>query len=470
MLLTITTTHSPATDLGYLLHKNPDKVQSFDLAFGQAHVVYPEASEECCTAGLLLDIDPVGLVRGRRGPAGEGYALAQYVNDRPYVASSFLSVAIAQVFGSALGGRSKDRPELVDQPLPFEVSLPVLPCRGGESFLKGLFEPLGYEVTASRLPLDERFPEWGESSYFRVNLRGTQTLKALLTHLYVLIPVLDNDKHYWVTQDESEKLLRHGEGWLGEHPLREPIVQRYLKHQGYLVREALARLTADEDAEDPDEVLETQEQEEEAVERKISLNECRLNDVISELVRSGAKRVLDLGCGEGRLLRVLLRHKQFEEIVGLDVSYRTLEKAKERLKVERLPERQQERLKLLHGSLMYRDRRLAGYDAAAVVEVIEHLDEPRLAAFERVLFEFARPQTVVLTTPNAEYNVKFESLPAGKLRHKDHRFEWSREQFENWAQRIAERYGYQVRFAPIGPNDEQVGAPTQMGVFSREQA
>jgi 3' terminal RNA ribose 2'-O-methyltransferase Hen1 len=463
MLLTITTTHVPATDLGYLLHKNPAKAQLFPLSFGQAHVFYPQATAEACTAALLLDVDPVALVRERRGPAGEGGRLDQYVNDRPYVASSFLSVAIAQVYGSALSGRSKDRPELADTPIPLRARLAVLPCRGGEGFLRRLFEPLGYAVTARRHPLDERFPEWGEGPYFTVELSTTCRLHELLSHLYVLVPVLDNDKHYWVAEAEVEKLLRHGEGWLAAHPERDQITRRYLKHQARLTRSALARLVDEED--DPDAAEASHDREEESVERRISLNEQRLAAVAAELRASGARRVLDLGCGEGKLIRRLLDDAAFTEIVGVDVSVRALEIARERL--ERLPERRAERVRLLHGSLTYRDRRLAGHGAAAVVEVIEHLDPPRLSAFERVLFEFARPQTVVLTTPNAEYNVKFESLPAGTFRHRDHRFEWTRAEFRSWAEEAARLFGYAVRFAPVGPEDEAVGPPTQMAVFTR---
>src|SRR5947208_2369963 len=198
MLLTITTTHRPATDIGYLLGKNPNRIQSFPVACGQVHVFYPIAEEEKCTAALLLDIDPIGLVRGRRSSSGDAGLLGQYVNDRPYVASSFLSVAIASVYGSAMKGYSKDRAELAETAIPLTAEIPVVPCRGGESFLRGLFEPLGYRVTCSRLPLDNRFPEWGESSYFSVALSSECRLKDLLTHLYVLLPVLDNDKHYWV--------------------------------------------------------------------------------------------------------------------------------------------------------------------------------------------------------------------------------------------------------------------------------
>ena len=462
MLLTITNTQSPATDLGYLLHKNPDRPQSFDLSFGRAHVFYPEANDEICRATLLLDVDPVGLVRNRRGPRGEGRMLEQYVNDRPYVASSFLSVAIAHVFGSALSGRSRERQSLVEARLPLKAAISVLPCRGGEDFLRRLFEPLGYVVSSRRLALDEKFPEWGESQYFKVELQANCRLRDLLSHLYVLIPVLDNDKHYWVGDDEVEKLLRHGASWLSSHPERGMITRRYLKYRHSLVREALARLVE----EDADAKAEEHANEEAVIEERISLNAQRINSVLTALKDCGARRVVDLGCGEGNLLRALLDEQSFTEIVGVDVSYRALEIARDRLKLDRLPQISKERIRLMQGSLTYRDKRLAGYDAATVIEVIEHLDHPRLSAFERVLFEFARPGTVVVTTPNIEYNVRFENLPAGQLRHRDHRFEWTRSQFQQWSKRIAEKFGYYVRFAPIGPEDEVAGAPTQMAVFS----
>jgi 3' terminal RNA ribose 2'-O-methyltransferase Hen1 len=462
MLLTIRTTHRPATDLGFLLHKNPARVHERKIAFGNVYVFYTEATNERCTAALLLDIDPVGLVRRGHGAP----SLEAYVNDRPYVASSFLSVAIADAFGTAMGGRSKERPELVDEPLPLSAHLPAVPARGGEGIVRRLFEPLGYALEARRHTLDERFPEWGESAYFTVALRAEARVRDLLAHLYVLVPVLDDEKHYWVGDDEVEKLLRHGEGWLATHPEREQIARRYLKYRRSLAREALDRLVQEEEP-NLDEHEEVEEAEEQAVEARISLNEQRLGAVLAALRGFQPRRVLDLGCGEGKLLPLLLKEPTFDEIVGMDVSHRALDIAEERLHLDRLAPKQRERLRLIHGSLTYRDRRLEGYDAAAVVEVIEHLDEPRLKAFERVLFEFAAPQGVVLTTPNAEYNVRFETLPAGIFRHRDHQFEWTRAEFEGWAAAVAERFGYSVRFLPVGSEDPEVGAATQMAVFSK---
>jgi 3' terminal RNA ribose 2'-O-methyltransferase Hen1 len=231
------------------------------------------------------------------------------------------------------------------------------------------------------------------------------------------------------------------------------------------MREALARLTEEE--EDPDKAAETHAAEEIVLEERINLNQQRMGSVLAALRQSGAKRVLDLGCGEGRLLSLILADNSFTEIVGIDVSPRVLEKAAQRLRLDSLPPRKRERIKLLQGSLMYRDARLAGYDAAAVVEVVEHLDPPRLAAFERVLFEQAKPITIVMTTPNREYNAKFETMPAGSFRHRDHRFEWTRQEFQSWANLVASQHGYAVSFLPIGDVDAVLGAPTQMAIFLR---
>lgn len=453
MLLTVRTTHRPASDLGYLLHKHPEKLHSFELSFGQAHIFYPEVSEEACTAALLLDVDPVGLVRGRSA------ALDQYVNDRPYVASSFLSVAIARTLASALGGRSRERPELAETAIPLQARISVIPCRQGEELLRRLFEPLGYAVEIEPHQLDPGFPEWG-ARHFTVTLTGVLRLSELLAHLYVLVPVLDDEKHYFVDEAEVEKLVRHGGEWLRGHPERDFIARRYLKHQRSLVEEAVSRL---EPGEAPEE--QTRDAEEAALERPLGLHEQRLREVAAELAASGARRVIDLGCGEGRLLEILLADPQFTEVAGMDVSWHGLERAKRRL--DELPGRVRDRSLLFHGSLVYRDRRIEGYDAAALVEVIEHLDPPRLTSLERVVFEKAKPGTVVLTTPNADYNPKWERLPAGRFRHRDHRFEWTRAELEGWGDRVAAKHGYRVRYLPVGPEDPHAGAPTQMVVFSR---
>jgi 3' terminal RNA ribose 2'-O-methyltransferase Hen1 len=459
MLLTISTTHQPATDLGYLLFKHPDKCQSFDLNFGTAEVFYPEASAEKCTAALVLDINPVDLARGKVG-AKRQQTLEAYVSDRPYAASSFLSVAISQVFRTAMTGRCEQRQDLADTPIPLVAKIPVLPSRGRESFLRGLFEPLGYQVRVQRLTLDDAFPEWGNSSYFDVELTNTIRLRDLLSHLHVMIPVLDDDKHYYVNEDEIEKLLRHGEGWLDSHPLKIEIVSRYLKRQRGLTRAALAQISAEEAA------VETPEREshEDIIEQPMSLNQQRLETVVATLKAHGVQKIVDLGCGEGKLLKLLLTEPTFQEILGMDVTYSSLEIAQERV-LEKLPIHQQGRLKLIQGSLNYRDARIAGYDAATVIEVIEHLELDRLQAFERVLFEFAQPRLAIVTTPNVEYNVKFENLPPGKLRHLDHRFEWTRSEFEIWAREISTKYNYGVEFGSIGNLDPLVGAPTQMAIF-----
>ena len=455
MLLTLSTTRHPATDLGFLLHKHPDKLQTFSLPFGHAHVFYPHADSERCTAALLLDIDPVGLTR-RAGRSD--FSLYPYVNDRPYVASSFLSVALARVFGSALNGLCPARPELLGE-LPLEATLAALPCRGGPELLERLFGPLGYALEVKPTPLDPAFPAWGDADLYTVTLSGTLPLAQLLRHLYVLIPVLDDDKHYWVGDEEVAKLLGKGAGWLNTHPERDNIARRYLKRQRSLARAASEQFATNSVTAEAG-LSDTGLPETGPVGPR--LHDERLGAVFTALKTSGAASVLDLGCGEGRLTEKLLAEPQFTRIVGTDVSPRALERARRRLRVDERPEN--DKLTLLHSSLLMRDARLAGFDAAALVEVLEHLEPTRLEMFERILFGYMKPKTVVLSTPNREYNAVWPGLK-NNLRHPEHRFEWTRAEFGAWTERVSAEYGYGVTLEGIGPEAAPYGQPSQMAVF-----
>ncbi|MEU6770378.1 3' terminal RNA ribose 2'-O-methyltransferase Hen1 [Streptomyces sp. NPDC046759] len=476
MFLTISTRGDaahPATDLGYLLHKHPDKAQKFSTSYGTAHVFYPEADDLRCTAALLLETDTLALVRRGRGKGRGGApdaALAQYVNDRPYAASSLLAVALSSVFSSAMRGVCHARPERAAAALPLRIEVPALPARGGAELVRRLFEPLGWTVTAEPVALDTEFPEWGDSRYVRLVLDSQSlTLAEALRHLYVLLPVLDDAKHYWVCADEVDKLLRAGEGWLSGHPEQKLITSRYLSRRWSLTRQAMDRLElvrlAEADDSEVEEIDNAVAEDTEDEERPTPLAVQRRQAILAALRDSGAGRVLDLGCGQGELVRELLKDVRFTEIVGVDVSMRALTIASRRLKLDRMGERQAARVGLVQGSLAYTDKRLKGYDAAVLSEVIEHLDLPRLPALEYAVFGHARPRTVLVTTPNVEYNVRWESLPAGHARHGDHRFEWTRAEFRAWAHAVAERHRYTVEFVPVGPDDPEVGPPTQMAVF-----
>ncbi|MDT0482330.1 3' terminal RNA ribose 2'-O-methyltransferase Hen1 [Streptomyces doebereineriae] len=481
MFLTISTTGTPerpATDLGFLLHKHPEKAQAFSTSYGRAHVLYPEADDQRCTAALLLEVDAVALVRRGKGKGRGGApdaALAQYVNDRPYAASSLLAVALSAVFSSAMRGVCSAKPELPSQTRPLRIEVPAVAARGGPELVRRLFEPLGWTVTAEPVALDTEFPEWGDSRYVRLELESTQlTVAEALRHLYVLLPVLDDAKHYWVASDEVDKLLRAGEGWLPAHPEQKLITSRYLSRRWSLTREAMERLElvrlAEADDSEVEEIDNAVEAETETEEKPTPLAVQRREAILEALRAAGAARVLDLGCGQGQLVQALLKDPKFTEIVGVDVSVRALTIASRRLKLDRMGERMASRVQLFQGSLAYTDKRLKGYDAAVLSEVIEHLDLPRLPALEYAVFGAARPRTVLVTTPNVEYNVRWESLPAGHVRHGDHRFEWTRQEFRAWASSVAERHGYDVEFRPVGPDDPEVGPPTQMAIFELSTA
>lgn len=467
MLLTITYTGNKTQDLGYLLHKNPYRAQQFELSYGKAYVFYPEVSDERTTMAMALDINPIDLAKGKQGPGTRG--LFDYVNDRPYVASSFMCTALSKVFSTAMSGICDKRQELADMPLNLSATIYSLPCRGLPEFAEEVFEPLGYEVSFETGILDEQFPEWGDSSYIDLTITGKVRLSELLNHIYVLIPVFDKQKHYWVTKDDIDKLFDHGKDWIMDHPQRKRIVNRYFAKQKRLAHSALDRL-AEMEAEEEEDI--TEEDIEETVEemtnreRRLSLNTRRLEAVKDAVIESGAASVIDIGCGEGKLLKMLLDEPQIKRLAGADVSVSALEKAKIRMRLDRLPEIKRNKIKLMQASLTYRDGRFDGYDAISLVEVIEHLDKQRIPAFERVVFEYAAPQTVILTTPNREYNANYEWVQ-DKLRHNDHRFEWSREEFKSWTAHICETFGYSVEIREVGDMDENVGTPTQMGVFTK---
>jgi 3' terminal RNA ribose 2'-O-methyltransferase Hen1 len=456
MLLEINTTHKPATDLGYLLHKHPDKLQTFDLSVGKAHIFYPEANENSCTACLLIDINPIELVRGKKGP--NAFLQEFYVNDRPYTSNSFLSSALVKAYGSALNGTCNARPELVNTELPLKVKISSLKIDCDKTYINKLFDPLGYQVSYEEIELDPLFPDWGKSKVVNLAIEKKTTLKELLAQLYVFIMVFDNDRHYWISTGDVDVLLRRGENWLENHPEKDWITKRYMKNLKTLTNQALLRLATE------DELI----SEKIIPERKINLNQKRLNIAVDLLKASGAEKVLDIGCGEGKLLKLLLKEGQFKKISGMDVSFSELQRAKENLFLEEASPAMRERISIFQGSVVYKDERLKNFDAIAMVEVIEHLDEERVPEMEKVVFGYARPGTVILSTPNAEYNVIFEKIPEDSFRHEDHRFEWTREEFARWCKNICENYRYEVEIYPVGEEEEKIGAPTQIALFKRK--
>ena len=427
MILTISTTRKPADDLGYLLHKHPGKTQSFDLSAGTAHVFYTESNADRCTAALLLDIDPVKLVRGA------GTMIQDYVNDRPYVSSSLMSVAIGRVFGTAMNGTCKDRPEAAKTPMPLTATAAAVPCRS-DDLLERLFKPLGYSVTTTDGPRHE-----GEGRYWNLTLEATTTLSTLLKHIYVMLPVADNRKHYWFGDAEIENLMRKGSGWLDAHPEKALILRRFLGHRKSLTAEAGRRLDAENRPETPDEEVPRGDG---APERETP----NLHRTAARVDRRDAGRRQRRLCSGPRVRRGKAAPPLDRES-PLHAPHRRRPVGPIARDRPAAPEegpggREPGRVKLIQSALTFRDSRIEDHDAAVLVEVIEHIEPQRLDTVEEVLFGCAKPRVVIMTTPNREYNPLFEGLREGALRHRDHKFEWTRAEFKAWAEKAASRYGY----------------------------
>lgn len=460
MLINITVTGENAKALSYILWKNPEHI--FDREFSSGHVVvfFSEYSDQKATASMLVLVDTVGMVRSEWGKMS-----SSYVDHRPYAASSITSVALKEAYSSAFAGKSEtaEIDAIIKQKLPVEIELSSVWTKGGVQNVHDFFEPINYAVKAEKLPYESKWLK-SDSNVFNITLTGMQTIPDLLRHLYVLLPALDNKKHYFVDGNEIAKLLSHGEGWLETHPHKERIVSRYLIHRHNLIEEALEQLT--EDILDED----TEEGTEEAVERPIRLQEERLQTALAVLrtLDPAPLKLGDLGCGSGDFIRLIENDRAFPEVIGMDVSSKALQLAEKRLHLDRRNAWQMPKISFIHGSLVYKDSRLKGLDAILLLEVIEHIDAAKLPIIEYNIFEFLSPGYVFVSTPNQEYNSLFPSIEKNALRHRDHRFEWTRNEFKQWSDAIAVKYSYEVEFFNIGPCDDNLGAPTQMAVFKKK--
>ncbi len=442
MILNFNVKGENADKISFLLHKSPNKLHQFSLGFGSAYVFYSKYERNDVSFSLLVDIDPIDLVRGKNK---NSQGIFDYVNDRPYATSSFLCSAIAQVFSTALSGRSKEYEHLVKEEMEFKVEVVSLKVKTNLIMLNKIFDPLGYELEIKSHLLDEKIFGEEESNYVDLILKNKLTLQSVLQHLYVLIPVFDNNKHYFVNNDEVEKLLSKGGDWIDVHPEKDFITSRYLNSK-FIDAKKLESLFSKEQ----NKMIEER--------KKNSLNSQRLSQVTDVIESLNIKSLVDLGCGEGKLIKELLNNTSVEKILGVDISINVLKKAARKLKYDTV----KDKIELVQSSAVYYDERFTEYEAICLIEVIEHIDEQKLYLLKENVFNLVKPKYVIITTPNVEYNTVYE---LDGYRHSDHRFEWSRSEFRLWCEEICNQYNYDVEYFSIGEEMETVGNSTQMGVF-----
>lgn len=480
MFISIEAAGERANELSYLLHKHPDKLQSFVLSTGTAHVFYPRYEEQVCKVVLVQELDTEALAKGakKRRASSAVEDIRNYVNDRPYAANSITAQALTRVFSSAVNANATTRPELQEREWQLTIEIAALSPTTGPEVIHKLFAPLGWRIELDNIALNDANPQWGGSEYYNVTLKGSATLSQALRQVAALIPVIDDSKHYWVGEDEPAKLLRLGAGWLEEHPERKLVLRNSLAHQRELIQsyEELARTSAAttglaERAAGGSQLATSANgsirgaQELPVAPISASLWQERHEAVLGALEALGAHTVADVGCGEGKFLQRLVAQPRYSRILGSDVSAKSLERAALKINLTELSDDQRQRISLIHSSLNYRDDRLKGFEAIVLMEVIEHLETEWLEKLVQNTFGAAAPRAVIVTTPNQEYNSLYPSLSAGTMRHPDHRFEWTRAEFRSWAESVGENYGYVVDFQGIGPEDEEAGTATQMAIF-----
>ena len=467
MLLTITYEPEPgpdegvgvdATVFGYLLHKHPAKVQTFSAPVGEIHVLYPEATARRCTVAVLLEVDPVGLVRNKRF-RGDSGSLDHYVNDRPYVASSMLAVALGTVFRTAMTGRSDSYAELAAAPLPLRVEIPVASSRGDEeNLIRRVFEPCGWAVTEHRIPLDVDPPEWGPSRYSAVTLtgriragRGAASAVRAAAGARRCQALLGRRRRGRQAAARAEGLAARPPGARADHPAL-PAAPAFA---GPHCRGPAHRADRGRDRRRGGERDRGTSQAARRRARETRSSTC--------CAIEGACSVVDMGCGEGALLRGWRRILGSRRIVGVDVSARSLDGGAGHAARHRRPTAERERIVLLHGSVVYRDERLAGYDAMVLMEVVEHVDPSRLAALEDAVFGRRGTTAVMVTTPTPS-TTRCTHARRGSDPSRGSPVRVDQDAVPRLGRRGRRRFGYRAICASRH-EDVEHGPPTQLALF-----
>ncbi|MGE6488602.1 3' terminal RNA ribose 2'-O-methyltransferase Hen1 [Paenisporosarcina sp. NPDC076898] len=447
MQLSIQASGDNVQAISYLLSKNPNNLYERNHKGHLVRLFYSKFTETELEVTIFVTPDPIELVKNN----SNSYDITHYINDREFAVSSIFCSFIRSALGTALNGQPKEEHLMwVNHPFSFNFEFgPVVSSLSDEK-LMNLFEPIGYEVTINRPEIEYSFPIKTKSSARYLSIKGMKTLQEGLRHLFVLIPVIDNYKHYFIDEKEIEKLERYGEGWLDQHPLRDLIYRQALRFKEIYS------------------LVENSSKDEKKVEpvKKVRLNELRYEKIVNTVSQMKPRSVIDFGSGEGKLSVQLGFVEGITEILAVEPSEAASLKALERFnKVKNkekfvIPE-------LLWGSLFYYDERLKDKDVIILCEVIEHIDETRLPKAMDTLLDDYQPPALIITTPNREYNELYDMEE--HLRHNDHRFEWTRAEFRQWCTERNHSNDYELQFDGIGEEHASHGFPTQMCIFKRKE-
>ncbi|WP_310831561.1 3' terminal RNA ribose 2'-O-methyltransferase Hen1 [Paenibacillus pedocola] len=474
MHLIIRATGTGAGMLSHLLAKNPNNLYDRTEKEARVRIVFTVSSEEETEAVIYVTPDPIELVKGDSSAHND---ITQYINDREFVTSSLFCSYIRPALGTALNGKPKEAyMPWVGKPLKLELTFGPVASNLPDRTLEELFTALGYEVQLERGDAEYSFALKTRSSARYIKLAGEQTLQTALQQLFVLIPALDDYKHYYISDDEVDKIRRYGAGWLEEHPQRSLILKRTLRFAGAIKQyEAMAakekRSTAENSVDSEDVPAAVTVSGESAVtemqeEPKIRLNDLRYAAIAAAVEELYAKAtIVDFGSGEGKLSAKLSSVPGVREIKAVEPSAASQLRAMDRF--AKLADKPGIIVPdPVTGSLFYFDESLRGKDVMILCEVIEHIDEYRLArVMENIFAEYA-PKTLIVTTPNKDYNAVYE-MEQEELRHGDHRFEWGRKAFSVWCARWTETFDYTAELTGIGEGSVEFGYPTQMAIFTK---